>query len=87
MIRRKLAAAEINVEARTSYWLQLTDIFARPNFYSTLKNLEIANDFVIVIEKDILRTYKNEEIRAKSREVLQIFCHYNPYVGYCQGMN
>lgn len=23
----------------------------------------------------------------QAREVLQLFSHYNPYVGYCQGMN
>lgn len=87
MIRRKLVIEEASTETRRVFWLQLTEHFSRPHFYSSLSELEIAYDFVAVIEKDIMRTYKSKEIIAKSREVLQIFCHYNPYIGYCQGMN
>lgn len=87
MIRRKLVDEQVNDQTRKTFWLQLTELFSHPHFYNSLKELEVAIDFVEVIEKDILRTYKSPEIITKSREVLQVFCHYNPYIGYCQGMN
>lgn len=34
-----------------------------------------------------MRTHSPLEVRIKAEEVLKIFAVYNPYLGYCQGMN
>lgn len=58
MIRRKLAKEKVDPETRRVLWVQATEIFAKPHFYEDLKLLDLAEDFLNVIEKDILRTQK-----------------------------
>lgn len=87
MIKRKAKKELVSPETRKVLWIQFTDIYQKKNLYANLGALETTPDFLEIIDKDLNRTQVAKGVKEKAREVLTRFAIYNPYIGYCQGMN
>ena len=72
---------------RRELWVQFTAVYQRKNLYGDLKELDLATDFQTSIAKDIHRTKATPKVRQEAKNILEAFAKYNPYIGYCQGMN
>ncbi|KAI9596684.1 rab-GTPase-TBC domain-containing protein [Syncephalis fuscata] len=92
---RRLVRQGIPDAIRGKVWLYLADTakYRRPGLYEELK-LREPLDIYETIERDIQRCYPNHVLfheeqgvgQATLHSILKAYAHYNPEVGYCQGM-
>lgn len=53
-----------------------------------LETIEIPDKYESIIEMDVLRSYHEDSNMKKSlTRILKIYTAFNPFIGYCQGMN
>ncbi|OMJ93476.1 hypothetical protein SteCoe_3598 [Stentor coeruleus] len=53
-----------------------------------LETIEIPDKYESIIEMDVLRSYHDDSNMKKSlTRILKIYTAFNPFIGYCQGMN
>ncbi|RKP10628.1 rab-GTPase-TBC domain-containing protein, partial [Thamnocephalis sphaerospora] len=92
---RRLIKQGIPDSIRGTVWMYLANVdkYRKPGVYAELQDREHL-EIHETIERDIQRCYPNHvffaeaqgEGQATLHNVLKAYAHYNPAVGYCQGM-